>query len=118
MGPVCTGYGDLERIQGRVGDKVAEGDVLAEYDADALQQLAQEKNTQLTQKQSELDALIQQKSDADSQLQQKIDQLREAGSKSKDAELRTLEQKNRNGTPPSSSIFRRSKRRSRKKKTF
>ena len=46
-----------------------------------------------------------------------MDQLREAGSKSKDAELRTLEQKNRNGTPPSSSIFRRSKRRSRKKKT-
>ena len=35
----------LEEYKVRVGDKVAEGDVLAEYDADALQQLAQEKNT-------------------------------------------------------------------------
>ena len=69
-----------------VGDQVAEGDILAEYDLEDLQRLAQESKLLLAQKQSELDRLTQQKTDADAQLQQKIDQLRASGSEQKSAE--------------------------------
>ncbi|WP_276872081.1 efflux RND transporter periplasmic adaptor subunit [Allofournierella massiliensis] len=74
-----------------MGDQVAEGDILAEYDLEDLQRLAQESKLLLAQKQSELDRLTQQKTDADAQLQQKIDQLRASGSEQKSAEQEALE---------------------------
>ena len=74
------------------GAQVAEGDVLAEYDLEDLQRLAQESEARLAEKQSALDKLGQQKNDEDAQLQQKIDQLRAAGSESESSSLNTLEQ--------------------------
>ena len=73
-----------------MGDQVAEGDILAEYDLEDLQRLAQESKLLLAQKQSELDRLTQQKTDADAQLQQKIDQLRASGSEQKGRRTRSL----------------------------
>lgn len=82
----------LKEYRVNLGDQVAEGDVLAEYDLEDLQRLARESEARLAEKQSALDKLDQQKKDEAAQLQQKIDQLRAAGSESESNGLNALEQ--------------------------
>ena len=76
----------------RVGDRVAQGDALAEYDLKDLLRLIGEKKQTLDAKQAELDQLTYQQSSAAAKLEQQIAQLRSTGSQAPDTELASLEE--------------------------